>query len=305
MLTEDLFNEVLVQPVVELGADTLNIISGYASPAMVERQLIELKKLGYNIQVNLILGMAGTDGIAKNKHDAFLKATESNNFDCRYIVEGGPVHAKVYIWQKAEKPILAFTGSANYSMAGFGGFQREVLSRCDSYAAKQFYESILKDTRSCRDIEADKEIELIDESLRRQTPQLSSVELSLLASRTGETHPRAGLNWGQRERRNPNEAYIPIPASVYRTNFFPPEGQRFNVLTDDGEILTFVRAQQNGKALETPIDNALLGLYFRARIGVGSGEYVNRQDLENYGRTTVEMFKVDDENYLLDFSVTD
>ena len=303
MLTENLFNEVLVQPIVDFSADTLNIISGYASPTMVERQFNELNSLGYNIQVNLIIGMAGSDGIAKKKHDAFVKATESNNFDCRYIVKRGPVHAKVYIWQKAEKPILAFTGSANYSMAGFGGFQREVLTRCDSYTAKQFYESILEDTRSCRDIEADKEINLIDVSLRRETPELHSVKLSLLDSKTGETHRRAGLNWGQREGRHPDQAYIPIPARIYNTNFFPPVGQKFNVLTDDGEMLTFVRAQQYGKALHTSIDNALMGLYFRARIGVGSGDYVNRQDLESYGRTTVEMFKVDDENYLLDFSV--
>ncbi len=209
----------------------------------------------------------------------------------------------MYTWLKSRKPILAYAGSANYTLTGFSGIQREVLAKCDSNSAGKFYESILEESISCRDLDIEERISLTDHPARRQTPQLGSVELSLLDSTSGETHKKAGLNWGQRPGRHPDQAYIPIPSRIYNTDFFPPIGQHFEVLTDDGEIFTFVRAQQHGKALHTSLDNSLMGLYFRTRIGVRSGEFVHTQDLLEYGRTAVEMLKVDDKNYLLDFSV--
>ena len=57
--------------------------------------------------------------------------------------------------------------------------------------------------------------------------------MSLLA-RGGETGRRSGLNWGQRDGREPNQAYIPLPASVARSGFFPLNRRQFSVLTDDG-----------------------------------------------------------------------
>ena len=225
-------------------------------------------------------------------------------FDCRYIASGNPVHAKVYTWLKNNKPILAFSGSANYSIPGFSASQREVLDRCDEGLANQFYGSIHQDSVSCKNINVHKQIEINEHRVNLQLPTLDSVELPLIVSKTGDTHKKGGLNWGQRDRRNRDEAYIPIPSSIYNTEFFPPVGEQFNVLTDDGEEFIFVRAQDNGKALETPADNSLMGLYFRSRIGVGSGEYVTRNHLDNYGRTTVTISKVDTDVYLLDFSVS-
>ena len=67
--------------------------------------------------------------------------------------------------------------------------------------------------------------------------------------------------------------------------------------------MIFVRAQQNGKALETPQSNSLLGSYSRDRIGVGDGEFVTKEDLDNYGRATINFSKIDHEYYYMDFSV--
>ena len=303
MLTESLFEKVLIEPISEFNPDTLNIVSGYASPSMVERHFRKLVELDFPLQVNLIVGMTRNEGISGARHKSFVDATQKFNFDCRYIAYGNPVHAKVYTWMREEKPVLAYSGSANYTLTGFGDVQQEVLSTCNSTLAQHFYDVVWQNTVSCKDQNIVENIKLIDHSPRKFTPQLSSVELPLIDLKTGETHKKAGLNWGQRPGRNRDQAYIPIPSKIYNTNFFPPNKQRFKVLTDDGEEFEFTTAQQHGKALQTSDDNSLMGLYFRIRIGVDSGEFVKTEDLVKYGRTTVTMLKMDDTTYFLDFSV--
>lgn len=129
------------------------------------------------------------------------------------------------------------------------------------------------------------------------------VRISLVITKGGiERVPnRSGLNWGQRAGRNPNQAYLPVSAEDQRSGFFPEVGEEFSVECDDGVVLRLVRAQQNGKALETPDNNALLGEYFRARLGVRPGYPVALRHLYEYGRTTVDIFRGRAGEYLLDF----
>ena len=75
------------------------------------------------------------------------------------------------------------------------------------------------------------------------------------------------------------------------------------MLTDDGVNLILRVEQQNDKAITTPLNNSLLGEYFRHRLGMENGAYINRQDLENYGRTDVTFYRIDDEQFFMDFSV--
>lgn len=120
------------------------------------------------------------------------------------------------------------------------------------------------------------------------------------------------LNWGVRPdgkpreskgaKRNPNQGYIGLPSSLQRCGFFPDIAQRFTVMTDDEKIFTCVRAQANGKGIETPQDNSELGRYFRDRLGLPSGAYISVKDMKKYGRFDVTFYKLDDENYVMDFS---
>jgi hypothetical protein len=77
----------------------------------------------------------------------------------------------------------------------------------------------------------------------------------------------------------------------------------FTINTDDNKTLIATRAQQNGKAIHTPHNNSLIGEYFRMRLGLPKGAFVQKEDLIRYGRTDVDFYKVDDENYYMDFSV--
>lgn len=131
---------------------------------------------------------------------------------------------------------------------------------------------------------------------------MASVELSLL-TRDGQMPTISGLNWGQREGREPNQAYIKVPSTVYNTDFFPDTAVPFTITTDDGKVFNCTIAQQNGKAIHTPASNSLFGAYFRERLGVPSGELVTLEALEQYGRTSVTVTKLDDTSYSMDFSI--
>ena len=89
---------------------------------------------------------------------------------------------------------------------------------------------------------------------------------------------------------------------VARTDFFPKIGKYFTVLTDDGEALVCVRAQQYGKGIHTTQDNSILGLYFRRRLGVPPGQLVTERHLSIYGRDNLDFIPIDDETYWMDFS---
>jgi NgoFVII restriction endonuclease len=75
------------------------------------------------------------------------------------------------------------------------------------------------------------------------------------------------------------------------------------VMTDDGKEFICVRAQENGKGLHTTLNNSLLGEYFRYRLELKSGAFIRKSDLLRYGRTNVDFYKVDEETYMMDFSV--
>lgn len=113
-----------------------------------------------------------------------------------------------------------------------------------------------------------------------------------------------GLNWGQREGRDPDQAYLQLTPEVYRSDFFPVKRNFFIAETDDGETLIFNRGQkgEDGCALEVPDDNAKLGRYLRKRMNIPYGKRIEKDDIENYGRSSIRFYKFDNMHYKLDFS---
>ena len=253
--------------------------------------------------------MSKKDGIERAQHVALNKIVAQGAFGssmaCNYIIRNNPVHAKTYVWLKDGTPVAAFTGSANYTLTGFGRSQIEAMDSVDPNIALQFYKRCLLHTASCDAMDIEDAIAITETRVFNNNPQADpegdSVTLSLLDTHSNDTHKRAGLNWGQRDGRNPNQAYIPVPRAVQSSGFFPDCGEQFTVLTDDGDSFIFVRAQENGKALHSTLDNSQIGEYIRSRLGVRLGEYVTRQHLVKYGRTDITFTKIDEETFILDF----
>ena len=337
MLTENLFEQVLIDPARNQRANRLLIVSGFATAAMASMHMKSLRELELiDLKIELIVGMANSrSGIPIAQHNAFKKLAGDNRYDadfsCRYIVSGDPVHAKVYCWLKDSKPVTAFMGSANYSMLAFRDSEDdaskgqveamiEISDQCAE--AKAFYSKVVKQTDNClsetveqyinfqlpvplmSDLEDEKQSKTLTPSSKvSATEGLPQVKLSLLDSKSGDTPRTSGINWGKRPDRNQNQAYLNIPVDIRRSGFFPVRGQRFVVETDDGYIFIMARRQDEGKGLHTPDDNSELGWYLRKRMGVPNGEYVTREDLEGYGRSDIVFTKIDDETYHMDFSV--
>lgn len=229
------------------------------------------------------------------------------------------VHSKLYIWLKNGNPFKAYIGSANYTQTAFleSKGNREIVSEIECYNCLDYFNMIERDSIYCNFSTIEDSIRIINDKkyfekyalVKDDMPELagssfSSVKVSLL-DRHGEIHNKAGLNWGQREGRDKNQAYLQLPSNVYRSDFFPIRSVHFTVLTDDNKTIICTRAQKDtqGHAIETPHNNSILGEYFRHRLGLPSGAFVKKSDLLKYGRTDVEFYKIDDENYFMDFSV--
>lgn len=114
-----------------------------------------------------------------------------------------------------------------------------------------------------------------------------------------------GLNWGQRDGREPNQAYLQLTPEVYRSDFFPVKKHYFLVEADDNISFVMNRGQkgEDGSALETPEDNSLLGRYLRKRLGIPEGEKIEKSAIDAYGRSDIDFIKIDTNRYKLDFSV--
>lgn len=235
-----------------------------------------------------------------------------------------PVHSKTYAWfDNKNNGVVGFLGSANYSLNAFSNRQNEAMNENSPNEIYDYYHMLLDSSVNCMDTNISEIFTLNDERLNRRfdvpqshfdresriidTDEMECIRLNLTTERAGPLRvpERSGLNWGQRpeESREPNQAYIAIPADIQRSGFFPDRGIPFVIYTDDNKYLDCVRAQDNGKGLHTYRDNSTIGVYFRERIGVRLGNKVGIDDLRRYGRTDVLICKIDNENYYMDFSV--
>jgi len=330
----NLYQSVLLEPAIIRKADTLKIVSGYSSPAMCFRHIEDIVVRQMIVSIELIVGMTSNDGVFEGDHIAYADLTDSGHlglsFSCSYIYKRPGVHSKLYLWEKNGQPIEAYIGSANYSQGAFvNSNTREILEACDPSEASEYFNSIGPDTIYCNNPDVENEViinRVRKSSFKRPPPSevvgstiipmtageatAEFVRLSLLDGRR-EVPKRSGLNWGQRDKRDPNQAYISVPIDVMRMRFFPDREEPFTVLTDDGKAIICVTAQPKIKgtgvdhygAIQSSTNNSLLGEYFRYRLGLSSGAFVNTYDVTNYGRVDVTFYKIDSETYYMDFSV--
>lgn len=315
----ELKEKILFNPI-RKDANELLIVSGYANPNMASLHLKQIKDLKLpKINISLIVGMCAESGIRINDHEGFkqiqnLEESEGySSFKCQYVHQGAPVNSNVYIWLKNKKPYCAFTGSLNYTQLGFSTMRRDYVTECDAKEAFAYFNTIEKDTINCTHNEIEEVIRLTKARPEQENnnlygvpdESLKKVSLSLL-THNKDVGYGSGINWGHRRdgtKREQNQAYIPLPANTAKSGFFPLQKQHFIVITDDRKALILRVEQQNNKAITTPLNNSLLGEYFRNRMGLANGAFMTKADLEAYGRTNVTFYKIDDEQFYMDFSV--
>ncbi|MST69753.1 restriction endonuclease PLD domain-containing protein [Mogibacterium kristiansenii] len=308
--SSSLAESILFEPIKE-GADKLCILTEKATPSMASWLIKTYEEHGISdISVELIVGNVLDEGIDQASHDGFKELHKhfgdiGIDFSCSYLFQPPtPGKQSYYIWTNDEEPVKAFAGSHEFTQQSI--LRRRSGSMGERLAAYAYriYEDAVSRSIYCNHSEVEDYI-IVRQSAEIPTSTAENDEnmitLSLLA-RGGETGTKSGLNWGQRGNRNRNEAYIPLPRKVAQSGFFPLEKQHFLVVTDDHHTLQLRVEQQNDKAITTPASNALLGEYFRNRLGLGNGEYIEKRHLLAYGRMDVMFYKIDEEQYYMDFS---
>lgn len=317
MIERNFAQQILFLPISN-GADELRIISGYSTPNMASWLIKNIQERHMEpISIKLILGMTPYNGISTEAHRGFIDLRHSHypqqsKFVCSYVYDNPPVHSNLYVWLKNDCPMCAFVGSMDFLQSSFVNGRCELAEACDPQAALDYFNAVEARSIYCDSNDVEEYIiirskhPILDEE-SNQHGQLSGegitqTTLSLL-SREGNVGKKSGLNWGQRNKRNRNEAYIPLTSKIAKSGFFPLDKKHFMAKTDDGHNLILRVEQAGNKAITTPMSNALLGEYFRGRLGLANGSYISMQDLIAYGRTDVTFFKIDDEEYYMDFSV--
>ncbi|GAB7140324.1 NgoFVII family restriction endonuclease [Deferribacterales bacterium RsTz2092] len=311
ILKKDLFNEILLHPAEHF--DELCVVSGFATPAMAVHHLSAVEETfdRDTLKINLIIGMTPLSGISKPHHKNFVKLAENRpDFVCSYIEQNSaPIHTKLYTWLNNGKPEIAFLTSANYTLNAFRQLQDEVATECNPEEAFEYYNSKIAHSSYCTCPEVTDlvveagtktyEIPEVEHEATKTNGEM--VKLPLFSERTGKIHNHAGLNWGQRDGREPNQAYIPIPSNIARSGFFPPRGEHFSVLTDDGIPFVCAVAQQNDKAIHTSNNNSEFGEYFRRKLNVPLGKPISLANLDRYGNRYVSFTKINEEEYYMEF----
>ena len=306
MITQNLYEEALISPTKKLSANNLYVVSGYASATFANRHLAENK----DFTLNLIIGMPGK----RSDHIGYLTLLDrfKGRFNGYYLQGTPPVHSKVYAWYNDQSPKIGFSGSANYSQQGF--FHKQQINQLSSenpILIKNFYENLMNRCVSIQDTYTDIK-EIFTSSIICSGSVVSGgvlwekaskrVRISFL-SRNGSLPLRSGLNWGQREKREPNQAYLSLRKDARKEGFLPDLTETFTMITDDGKSFECVVAQDGRKAVHSTFNNSELGIYIRERIGVEKGALVTLDDLKSYGRTDYTLEKINEETFLLDLSV--
>ncbi|MDD4343222.1 MAG: hypothetical protein PHH19_02495 [Eubacteriales bacterium] len=136
--------------------------------------------------------------------------------------------------------------------------------------------------------------------------KLESIILPLFSDRgTRHVPERSGLNqWNAHGRlRNINEIYIPIPAWIQRRypDFFPGRDISFNLELPNENIMSAKICQQGEKALMSNPNRDLGNWLLREVMNLEEGELLTYDKLQDIGIDSVEVYKIDSNNYKIDF----
>jgi hypothetical protein len=144
------------------------------------------------------------------------------------------------------------------------------------------------------------------------------VILPLFSTKYNNVAEKSGLNqWNSQGRlRHNNEVYIPVPSLIHHfyPNFFPPneQGIHFNLHLPNGKVLLASMCQEYNTKIDGVIVNKGKGLMskpnkelgewiLRDILKVPEGKLVTYEMLEEIGIDSVEVRKINFNNYEIDF----
>ncbi|RIM90062.1 NgoFVII family restriction endonuclease [Staphylococcus xylosus] len=164
---ENLYSEIIKNSFPQY--ETLNVISGYASPNFLLRIINDFP----NREITLYIGMTH-QGLPYNDFFAFLNiCSKYPKVNVFYQIEGAPTHMKVLEFSNAFDR-KTFVGSANFSEAGFLN-HREVMAQVE-YNIQEKVREQDRLSLHCMDVNVLNYISLIKEELSNEVEKLERFE---------------------------------------------------------------------------------------------------------------------------------
>lgn len=328
LIFDNLYQDALVAPFNNENVSDLTVVTGFSNPSMVDRHFTDLEENRFHLK--LLVGMGSTTQEQHQFYRRLMTSRYVQRFECYYAPRTVKVHSKIYQWRNSGDNEISFVGSANYTQNGIiSPTQKELFYRLAPKYNKiinKYFDNLFDQAILCTDTSAD---ELMTarkggeptlpkyEGVMGELPNGKAIELPLkdglrrirISQLESRSKPSLGktsaLNWGQRaERANKDEAYIRVPTVAHRMDFFPPLGHHFIIqdIENEDEIFFAVRVSGSyGKGINSTEDNSLIGKYFRRKLDVPYGEPITLQDLQDYGKTYVDLYKLDDYTFLIEF----
>ena len=157
---------------------------------------------------------------------------------------------------------------------------------------------------------------IINESTKKEKREIESIILPLYSSVQNKVMEKSGLNqWNASGRkRNENEVYIPVPMIIHRRYpyFFPLKDKSFNLVLPNKKIISAKMCQNasmeldglivdKGKGLMSNPNTELGQWILRDILNIPVGRLVTIEDLYSIGIDSVEIRKISDEYFEIDF----
>lgn len=329
---KDLENTVLHSEAAK-NSNKLFVISGYVGAELIK----SLSSFPLTTQFEVIYGMYGSDNISEPLHKKLVELHNTlPNVSISYSTV--PVHSKIYCWFCNDEVTGGLIGSANFTINGLRKDFKETLcdivqDSLDEY--RKYFKYVRDHSFPCTDtrVTLRKFKHISTKADTKEQPFLSDgICRASLLDKKGEIALKSGLNWGcSKGHVAKGDAYIRLTTKYIKLfpDLFPQkkyvngitnedskgkanrENDEVELIWDDGTSMIGLLEGQNivdgviyPKQLSTSPQKNILGKYIRKRLGNLPLDYtIRKKDLLKYGRTHIDISKIGDGIYYLDFSV--
>lgn len=314
-------------------SNKLFVISGYVGAELIRT----LSSFPSSTQFEVIYGMYGCDNISEPLHKKLVELHNSlPNVNISYSTV--PIHSKIYCWFYNDEAKGGLIGSANFTINGLRKDFKETL--CDIKLEsleeyRKYFTYVREHSIPCIDkrVILRKQKHISTKSDTKEQPYLSDgICRASLLDKNGKIPLKSGLNWGcSKGHVAKGDAYIRIITKYIKQfpNLFPQkkyvngitnndskgkanrENDEVELIWDDGTSMigllegqTLVNGVIYPKQLSTSPQKNILGKYIRKRLGNLPLDYtIRKKDLLQYGRTHIDISKIGDGIYYIDFSI--
>lgn len=328
---KDLENQVLHSDIAK-NSNKLVVISGYVGAELIKT----LSSFPTSTEFEIIYGMYGCDNISEPLHCKLVELHNSLPNVC-ISYSTVPIHSKIYCWFCNNEATGGLIGSANFTISGLRKDFKETLCDIGTESINEYikyFDYVRNHSIPCTDsrVTLRKHKHLSTKSDTKEQPYLSDcICRASLLDQKGKVPLKSGLNWGcSKGHVAKGDAYIRITTKHIRLfpDLFPQkkyvngiinedskgkanrENDEVELIWDDGTSMiglmegqTIVDGVIYPKQLSSSPQKNILGKYIRKRLGNLPLDYVIRKkDLQTYGRTHIDISKIGDGIYYLDFS---